>query len=434
MFEKTEKAQPDPHHHRLEAVLQYLLEDDPELAALVTREEERMEQTINLIAAENHAPLSVLEVLGSILNTKAIEGYPGSRFHAGCKYVDEIEKLAIDRAKRLFNAEYANVQPHSGTSANLAVYFSVLKPGERILSMSLPHGGHLSHGHQASMTSKCFDFTHYTLDSETEYIDYAQIDEIAARFRPKMIVAGASSYPRLIDYRKIADIAGRHSAYFMVDMAHLAGLVAAKVIPSPVPEADFVTFTSYKTMMGGRGGIILAKDQYAGRINHAVFPGGQGTSGVNLIGAKALIFKLASTDSYRELQQLTLDNATLMAKTFLDKNYRLVTGGTENHQVIVDLADTHITGARAEQQLEHCGLVLNRNVVPRDAGCKGKVSGIRIGTGAVSTRNMGSNETRFITELIDNVLQEPDSESTMNNVRKEVLQLCLKFQVYSQIG
>lgn len=417
-------------HSKMEVILENLFNDDPELAHLVTKEEQRMEQTINLIAAENHAPKSIMEVLGSILNTKAIEGYPGSRFHGGCKYVDEIERLAIRRAKRLFGAEFANVQPHSGTSANLAVYFSVLEPGDTILSMSLPHGGHLSHGHQASMTSKCFSFSHYTLDRKSELIDYDQIEEMADQIKPKMIVAGASSYPRLIDYEKISTIAAKHSAFFMVDMAHLAGLVAAKVIPSPVPHADFATFTSYKTMMGGRGGIILAREQYGKKINHAVFPGCQGTSGVNLIGAKALIFKLAESDEFRAVQQRTLDHAVLMAAILKEKGYKLVTGGTDNHQVLIDLTDREISGSAAERQLEYTGLVLNRNVVPGDADHPGRINGLRIGTGAIATRNMMESEVTEITNLIDRVLSHPEDKDVLDQVRQDVATLCSRFPVY----
>jgi len=412
--------------------MNYVTKDDPELAELITCEELRMEQTINLIAAENHAPLSIMETMGSILNTKAIEGYPGGRFHGGCEYVDEIERLAIKRAKGLFGAGYANVQPHSGTSANLAVYFSVLEPGDPVLAMSLPHGGHLSHGHHASMTSRCFSFSHYTLNKETERIDYEQIEELAARIKPKMIVAGASSYPRLIDYQRIAEIAADHSALFMVDMAHLAGLVAAEVIPSPVPYADFVTFTSYKTMMGGRGGIILAKKPYEKQLNHAVFPGGQGTSGVTMIAAKALIFHLAEQKEFRQIQQRTLDHAVLMAEILKEKGYRLVTGGTENHQVMIDLTDKEISGANAEQKLERVGLVLNRNVVPRDAGHPGRVSGLRIGTGAIATRKMGESEVHEITSLFHSVLSHPCDIKVLEEVAQNVKRLCFAFPVYEK--
>ena len=275
--------------------------------ALIQQEKTRLETTLNLIAAEHHCPPSIMEVLGSVLNTKTIEGYPGKRFHAGCGYVDQVENLAISRGRKLFNAEYVNVQPHSGTSANLAVYFSVLKVGDRILSMRLPHGGHLSHGHRASITSKCFSFEHYSVDLESERIDYDQVHEMAVRFRPRMIVAGASSYARLIDYERLAEIAREVSAYLLVDMAHIAGLVAAGAIPSPVPFADFVTFTCYKTMMGGRGGVILCKKEYGKKIDSSVFPGCQGTSPVNVIAAKALIFKLAMEPRFKDIQTKTIE-------------------------------------------------------------------------------------------------------------------------------
>ena len=262
--------------------MKFLSKDDPEVAELIKKEESRIENTIDLIASENHSPRSIMEVLGSVFNTKTIEGYPGKRFHAGCIYADEVENLAISRGKQLFGAEYINVQPHSGTSANLAVYFSVLEMGDRILAMSLPHGGHLSHGHRASITSRCFEFNHYGVNNKTELIDYDEVRELAHKFKPRMIVAGASSYPRLIDYEKMAEIAKEVSSYLFTDMAHLGGLVAAKVIPSPVPHSDFVTFTCYKTMMGGRGGVILCKQDYGKKIDSAIFPGCQGTSAVNL--------------------------------------------------------------------------------------------------------------------------------------------------------
>ena len=405
---------------------------DPELARLVSDEETRIETTLNLIAAENHTPRAVMEIMGSVLNTKTIEGYPGRRFHAGCAHVDDIERLAIQRARALFGAEYANVQPHSGTSANLAVYFSVLNPGDRILAMSLPHGGHLSHGHKASITSKCFDFRHYTLNPGTERIDYDQLDAMARSFRPKMIVAGASSYPRLIDYGRISAIAQAVGAYFLADMAHLAGLVAAGVIPSPVPHCDFVTFTCYKTLMGGRGGVVLAREDYARQIDRAVFPGTQGTSAVNMIAAKALIFNLALSPAFRRIQQQTIENAQLLAGHLAACNYRLVTGGTDNHQVVVDLTDRGLSGAKAEQSLEAAGLVLNRNVVPGDTGKAGAASGIRIGTAGVTTRGMGSDAIARIADWMDRLLSSPDDQDLGLQIRSEVRQLCSDYPVYAE--
>ena len=411
--------------------MERLQKDDPELADLVLKEEARMENTLNLIAAENHAPGSVMEIMGSIFNTKTIEGYPGHRFHAGCEYVDTVERLAVHRALKLFGAEYANVQPHSGTSANLAVYFSVLNVGDRVLAMSLPHGGHLSHGHKASMTSKCFKFEHYAVDPQTELIDYDLVREMALTFKPKMIVAGASSYPRLIDYARMASIAGQVSAYLLVDMAHLAGLVAAKAIQSPVPHCDFVTFTCYKTMMGGRGGVILAKKAYARQLDSAVFPGGQGTSAVTLIAAKALIFKLAEKPAFVQLQHRTVENASLLGRCLAEKGYRLVTGGTDNHQVVVDLEGKNISGSKAETLLEACGIVLNRNVVPRDSEKPGRVSGLRIGAGAVTARGMCGTEIIQIAEWIHQVLKQPENKTAHGRVRDAVQEMCSRFPVYA---
>ena len=405
---------------------------DPELARLAAKEGARIEHTINLIAAENHSPRAIMEIVGSIFNTKTIEGYPGNRFHAGCEVVDEIERLAIQRAKDLFGASYANVQPHSGTSANLAVYFSVLNVGDRILAMSLPHGGHLSHGHKASITSKCFDFGHYTVDPESELIDYDQVRDMALKFKPKMIVAGASSYPRLIDYARMASIAREVSAYLMADIAHLAGLVAAEAIPSPVSHCDFVTFTCYKTLMGGRGGVILATDEFAKKLDRAVFPGGQGTSAVNFIAAKALIFKLAKTPQFALMQRDTIAHAVTLSRHLAEKGFRIVTGGTENHQVLVDLEGRQLSGAQAEKVLESVGLVLNRNVVSHDALHPGSVSGLRLGTGAVTARGMGEPEIGQIADWIDQALTRPEHRATTDRIREEVKALCARFPVYAK--
>ena len=409
--------------------MSYLTNDDPELALLVRREKERLENTINLIAAENHPPRSILEVIGSVFNVKTIEGYPGKRFHAGCTHVDQVENLAIGRGKALFGAEYINVQPHSGTSANLAVYFSVLRTGDKILSMSLPHGGHLSHGHKASVTSKCFDFYHYGVDPETERIDYGQVRELAHSIKPAMIVAGASSYPRLIDYEIMSEIAREVSAYFLVDMAHLAGLVAAKVIPSPVPQSDFVTFTCYKTMTGGRGGVILCKEIHGKKIDHSVFPGCQGTTAVNLLAAKALIFKLGMESKFISIQKKTIENAKVLAQVFMEEGYRIVSGGTDNHQVLIDLTSKELSGKSAENRLESAGIILNRNVVPGDAEKPGMVSGIRLGSGAVSTRGMAKPQMNKIVELMDIVLMNQDKMEVLQKVREEVARLCKSFPV-----
>jgi glycine hydroxymethyltransferase len=403
---------------------------DPEIAQLITAEQGRLENTLNLIAAENHPPASVLETLGSVFNAKTIEGYPGKRFHAGCINADEVENLAIQRGRALFGAEHVNVQPHSGTSANLAVYFSVLDVGDRILAMNLAHGGHLSHGHAASITGKCFNFRHYGVDPDTELIDYEQVRRMAAEFRPKMIVAGASSYPRLIDYAKMAKVARSVSAFLLVDMAHLAGLVAAGVIPSPVPYSDFVTFTCYKTLMGPRGGVILCRAPYAKKIDRTIFPGCQGTSAVNLIAAKAMIFKLAGEKEFIRIQAQTVKNAVCLARELEALEYRPVTGGTDNHLVLVDMTSKKQAGGEAETTLESVGIIANRNVIPGDEKRPGSVSGVRFGTAAVATRGMREDEIRVIAKMIDRVLTNDQDRRVLEEVKAEVVELCGRFPVY----
>jgi glycine hydroxymethyltransferase len=412
--------------------MNFLRQDDSELAGIIKKEELRIENTIDLIAAENHSPPSIMEALGSVFTTKTIEGYPGKRFHAGCIHADEVENLAIKRGKKLFGAEYINVQPHSGTSANLAVYFSVLEVGDRILAMSLPHGGHLSHGHRASITSKCFEFKHYGLDTDTERINYEKVRVLAHKFKPRMIVAGASSYPRLIDYEKMSEIAREVSAFLFTDMAHLAGLVAAKVIPSPVPHSDFVTFTGYKTMMGGRGGVIICRQGYGKKIDRTIFPGCQGTSAVNFIAAKALNFKLAMSPKFKDIQKKTLENAACLADELGRQGCRIITGGTDNHQVLVDLAPKGLDGNRAEKLLESAGIITNRNVIPGDSENHGKISGIRLGSSAAAARGMGKREMVMIAGLINDVIVNHDKKIVLDRVSKEVSGLCRQFPVYDK--
>jgi len=409
----------------------HLKKDDPAMAALLEKEQQRIENTLDLIAAENHAPLSIMEALGSVFNTKTIEGYPGRRYHAGCVHADEAERLAISRCQSLFNAEHVNVQPHSGTSANLAVYFSVLNVGDKVLSMTLSAGGHLSHGHKASIAGKCFEVKTYGIDKETGRIDYQALADTARAFHPAMIIAGASSYPRLIDYARMAEIAGSVSAYLLVDMAHIGGLVAAGVIPSPISHADFVTFTCYKTMMGGRGGVILARQPLAEKIDRAVFPGCQGTSPVNTIAAKAVIFKLAGTPAFRKVQEKTLANAAHLARALQDKGLRIISNGTDTHQVLVDVTPRGLNGRRAEQALESAGMVLNQNVLPNDDGQRGGVSGIRIGTAGVAARGMGLTEMETIADWLDQVLSNHSDERVILKVRDKVADLCRQFPVYN---
>jgi glycine hydroxymethyltransferase len=412
--------------------MQYLSDHDPVVARIIRQEESRIENTLDLIAAENHAPKSIFEAQGSIFSTKAAEGYPGSRFHAGCIHADELESLAIARAKRLFGAEHANLQPHSGVSANLAVYFSVLDVGDRILTMKLSHGGHLSHGDPSSITSSCFDFKHYGLNLETERIDYDEVRDLAKSFKPRMIVAGASSYPRLIDYEKMAEIAHSVSAYLMVDMAHIAGLVAAGVIPGPVSHADFVTFTTYKTLNGGRGGVILCRQEHAQKISKTIFPGAQGTPSLNLLAAKAVCFKLALDPEFKELQKMTLVNAAAFAAGFEKEGYRMVSGGTDNHLVLVDLRSKNLTGVLAEKTLESVGIIVNRNVIPGDPQKPDITSGIRIGSPAVTTRGMGLDEVAQIVNWIDIAIVNNKNSDILGKVSQEVMNLCRRFPVYKE--
>ena len=412
--------------------MQYLPDHDPEVAAIIRREEARIEDTLDLIAAENHAPRSIFEAQGSIFSTKAAEGYPGNRFHAGCRQADDLERLAISRAGRLFGADHANVQPHSGVSANLAVYFAVLNVGDRILSMKLSHGGHLSHGDPSSITSKCFNFRHYGLNLETEYIDYDEVQDLARDFGPRMIVAGASSYPRLIDYVKMAQIAASVSAYLLVDMAHIAGLVAAGMISSPVPHADFVTFTTYKTLQGGRGGVILCRRDHAKKISRAIFPGAQGTPSLNLLAAKAVCFKLAMEPEFKKLQKKTLENAVALAAGFEKKGYRLVTGGTDNHLILLDLRPKDLTGDVAEHTLESVGIVVNRNVIPGDPQRPEVASGIRAGSPGITSRGMGASEVFQIVDLMNRAMINRRNGEVLAQVSKAVVDLCRRFPVYKK--
>jgi len=410
--------------------MNYLPKDDPDVARIIQQEEARIENTLDLIAAENHAPRSILEAQGSIFSTKAAEGYPGRRFHAGCKYADDLETLATQRARRLFGADHANLQPHSGVSANLAVYFSALDVGDKILSMKLSHGGHLSHGDPSSLTSHCFEFRHYGLDARTEQIDYDEVRAVAKVFKPHMIIAGASSYPRLIDYNIMSDIATSVSAYLLVDMAHIAGLVAAGVIPSPVPHADFVTFTTYKTLKGGRGGVILCQKEHAAKISKAIFPGAQGTPSLNLLAAKAVCFKLAMEPGFKKEQMKTLENAAAFARGFEKKGYRIVSGGTDNHLVLVDLRSRGLTGDAAEKTLESVGIVVNRNVIPGDPEKPDITSGIRIGSPGITARGMGKIEIDQIVGLMDAAMINRDNPRELERIAKGVGDLCRRFPVY----
>ena len=410
-----------------------LSQQDPEVAGLIQAEQIRLENTLDLIAAESITPPAILAALGSIFNTKTVEGYPGKRYHAGCRYADDLEELAVSRGRQLFGAEHVNVQPHCGSTANLAVYASVLNPGDRILAMKLSHGGHLSHGAPASITGRYYQFQHYGLDRDTEAIDYDHVAELASQFRPKMIVAGASAYSRLINYGRLEEIAKAVSAYLLVDMAHIAGLVAAGVIPSPVPHSDFVTFTTYKTMLGGRGGVIISRDKYRKRINAAIFPGSQGTPAMNQIAAKAVCFKLAMSPDFKQIQERILENAVCFAEEFDQKAYRVVSEKTENHLVLLDLRSQGVTGDRAEKLLESVGIIANKNVIPHDPQPANVTSGFRIGSTAVTARGMGRTEVAQIVDWIDAALSHPGQQEVLDEISEAVIQLSRRFPIYESL-
>jgi len=406
---------------------------DPEIAAVITNEIKRQKNTLELIASENIASPAVMAVQGSVLTNKYAEGYPGNRYYGGCEYVDVAEELAITRAKKLFNASYVNVQPHSGSQANMAVYFALLNPGDIILGMNLSHGGHLTHGSPVSFSGKLFKFIHYGVRKESGIIDYEEVERLAMIHKPRMIVAGASAYPRIIDFEKLAQIAKSANAYFMVDMAHIAGLVAAGVHPSPVPYADAVTSTTHKTLRGPRGGLIIAKAEYGRKLDSKVFPGIQGGPLMHVIAAKAVAFKEASTESFKIYQQTVVENARSLAAFLMKNGVKLVSDGTDNHMMLADLRSLNITGKDAEKVLEQAGITVNKNAVPFDDQSPKITSGIRIGTPSVTTRRMKAPEMEIIGKCIIEVLRHPDDEILIKKVRAEVQQLCDNFPIYPNL-
>jgi glycine hydroxymethyltransferase len=403
-----------------------LQKTDPDIFKCINQEYDRQDSQLELIASENIVSAAVLEAQGSIFTNKYAEGYPKKRYYGGCDYADEVEILAINRAKEIFGAEYANVQPHSGSQANMAVYFATLKPGDKVLGMDLAHGGHLTHGSGVNFSGQLFNFLSYGVERETEQINMEEVERIAFENRPKMIVAGASAYSRFIDFEGFRRIADQIGALFMVDMAHIAGLVAAGVHPSPVPFADFVTTTTHKTMRGPRGGLILAKDKWGKSLNSKIFPGIQGGPLVHVISAKAVAFKEAMSDSFVSYQQQVIDNAAALGQNLVDKGFRLVSGGTDNHLILLDLSSKNITGKEAEELLEKAGLTTNKNAIPFDKQPRFVTSGIRIGTPAVTTRGLKIDEMGLIAEWIERVLTER-SDEVMTVVRQEVRALCDRF-------
>ena len=406
----------------------YLKETDLEIYNLINQEEKRQEDNIELIASENFTSKAVMDAMGSALTNKYAEGYPGKRYYGGCSVVDQVETLAIERMKKLFNAEHANVQPHSGSQANMAVYMSVLKPGDKVLGMNLSHGGHLTHGSPVNFSGKLYDFISYGVDKETETIDYDLLREQALEEKPKMIVAGASAYPRKIDFEKIGEIAKEVGAYYMVDMAHIAGLVAAGLHQSPVPYADFVTTTTHKTLRGPRGGAILCKEKFAKGVDSAVFPGSQGGPLEHVIAAKAVCFKEAMEDEFKVYQQQVINNTKVLGEELMKRGYRLVSGGTDNHLILMDLTDKDITGKDGEKYLEAIGITTNKNTIPFETRSPFVTSGIRIGTAAVTTRGFKEDEMKLVARFIDEAITRRDEN--LEDLKQEVITLCRKYPLY----
>jgi len=406
-----------------------VLEEDPEVYAANRAEEERQAQTLNLIASENHVSRAVREAQGTVLTNKYAEGYPGKRWYNGCEYVDTAESLAIERAKQLFGADHANVQSHCGSSANMAVYMAALEPGDPILAMRLDHGGHLTHGHHVNFSGRLFKVDFYGVDRDTEQIDYDALLRLAEANRPKLIVAGASSYPRLLDFKRIREIADAVGAKVMVDMAHIAGLVAGGCHPSPVPHADFVTSTTHKTLRGPRGGMILCSQGFAEEIDRQVFPGTQGGPLMHVIAAKAVCFKEAAEPSFRTYAEQIVKNSKAVAVALQGAGFRLVSGTTENHLLLVDLSERGLTGKQAAEALEKTGIVVNKNVIPFDKQSPFLTSGIRIGTPAVTTRGMKEPEMQALAGLIADVLNAPDDSATLDRTVDSVRELTSRFPV-----
>lgn len=401
---------------------------DPELCAAMRDELKRQREHIELIASENFVSDAVLAAMGSHLTNKYAEGYPSKRYYGGCQYVDVVENLARDRAKQLFGAEHANVQPHSGAQANMAVYFAMLNPGDTVMGMNLSHGGHLTHGSPVNMSGKYFNFVAYGVTEDEEVIDYDALEKQALEVRPKMIVAGASAYPRVIDFARLREIADKAGCLLMVDMAHIAGLVAAGEHPSPVPYADFVTTTTHKTLRGPRGGMILCKEQYAKAIDKAIFPGTQGGPLEHVIAGKAVCFKEALSDEFKAYQHQIVLNAKAMAEEFTRQGIRLVSGGTDNHLMLLDLTGTGVTGKALETLLGQANITVNKNTIPKETLSPFVTSGVRIGTPAVTTRGMKEPEMVKIAQLIARMIRE--GEAATEEVRQEVLALCARFPLY----
>jgi glycine hydroxymethyltransferase len=409
-----------------------LAETDPEMAAAITNERHRQNDGLELIASENFVSRAVLEAAGSIFTNKYAEGYPGRRYYGGCEWVDVVEQTAIDRAKALFGAEHANVQPHSGTQANMAVYFSLLRPGDTVLGMNLSHGGHLTHGHQLNFSGRLFNIVPYGVRKEDERLDYDALDRLADEHKPKMIIVGASAYPRVFDFARVRAAADRVGAAMMTDMAHIAGLVAAGVHPSPIPHSDFVTTTTHKTLRGPRAGMVLCRAAFAKDLDRNVFPGLQGGPLVHIIAAKAVCFKEASEPGFASYQRQIVANAKRLAEVLSASGLRLVSGGTDNHLMLVDVFSKGITGKLAESALGKAAITVNKNTIPFDQNPPMVASGIRIGTPAVTTRGLREPEMDLVGDLIIRALKTPEDDHALAMVRTEVEALCQKFPLYPE--
>jgi glycine hydroxymethyltransferase len=404
---------------------------DPEIQKAIDQELSRQREKLEMIASENIVSTAVMQAQGSILTNKYAEGYPGKRYYGGCEYVDIVEQLAIDRAKKLFGAEYANVQPHSGAQANTAVYFALLQPGDTILGMNLTDGGHLTHGSPVNISGKYFKIIPYGVDKETERIDYDELERLAKEHQPKLIVGGASAYSRIIDFERMAQIAKSVGAYFMVDMAHIAGLVAAGLHPSPVPYADVVTTTTHKTLRGPRGGLILCRDaEFGKQFNKAIFPGIQGGPLMHVVAAKAVTFKEALSDEFKVYQQQVLDNAKALSDELVKKGFRIVSGGTDNHLMLVDLHSKNITGKEAQFLLDEIGITANRNTIPFEPLSPFVTSGIRLGTPALTTRGLKEEDIREVADIIADVIENREDSAVIEAAKAKVQAICKKFPLY----
>ncbi|MCB0413253.1 MAG: serine hydroxymethyltransferase [Bdellovibrionales bacterium] len=403
---------------------------DPQVAEFINAELNRQEYGLEMIASENYASKAVMEAQGSVLTNKYAEGYPKKRYYGGCEFVDEVEQIAIDRVKKLFGAEHANVQPHSGSQANMAVYLASVKPGAKVLGMDLSHGGHLTHGSPVNFSGILFDMIHYGIDPDTGRINYEKIHEIAQKEKPELIIAGYSAYPREIDFKKFREIADSVKAELMVDMAHFAGLVAGGAHPSPIPYADYVTTTTHKTLRGPRGGLILTTEENSKKVNSKIFPGIQGGPLEHVIAAKAVAFGEALKPEFKSYIDQVVKNAKALAKAMMDNGYKLVTDGTDNHLILVDLTNKNVTGKDAEIALDEAGITVNKNTVPNETRSPFVTSGVRIGTPALTTRGMKEEQMQTIASWIDEVLSNIENDDKKSQVRKEVKKLCEKFPIY----